>query len=122
MTAPRQKDIFYNVALPLAAGCLLYALHPTAQWQTVLKNYLPDALWAYAFFSCMLIIWQRRINFTWILITVLVVAVFELLQSKQVIGGTGDIADLVVYLIFGAIALFINKYFILKFKPKSKPL
>ena len=122
MTIAKQKDAICNVILPVIAGSLFYLLPPTGQLLQFLRNYLPDGLWAYAFFSCILIIWQRHINFAWILITILIVTAFELLQSQHIIRGTGDFFDLVIYLVFGGIALFTNKYFILKFNSKSKPL
>lgn len=110
-----------NVALPVMAGSLLYLLPLTAHSLQFLRNYLPDGLWAYAFFSCILIIWERHINFIWVFIVVLIVATFEWLQSAHIIRGTGDLIDLAVYLAFGGLALSINKYF-LKLQSKSKPL
>ena len=87
-----------------------------------LRNYLPDGLWAYAFLSCILIIWDRHINYIWIFAIVLTFGMFELEQMKQFVKGTGDFFDFVCYLIFGGIALVTNRYFLTKYnsKPKTK--
>ena len=122
MTTPRLRDMFCNVLLPIIMGYLFYLLPLKSQSLKLLKNYLPDGLWAYAFFSCVLVIWGRHINFSWIFITVLTFAAFEFLQSKHIINGTGDIFDFVIYLIFGGIALSVNKYFFLKFRLKPKSI
>jgi len=122
MTTLKIRDTVYNVTFPIIIGCVFYFLPLTGQFLKLLKNYLPDGLWAYAFFSSILIIWGRHLNFIWICITVLIFAAFELLQSKHIIKGTGDFFDFITYLIFGGIALFTNKYFFAKFNSKPKPL
>jgi hypothetical protein len=122
MSLAKLKDTMLNVAVPVVTGCLFYVVPFTGQFFSLLKNYLPDGLWAYAFFSGMLIIWERQIHLIWVLITILVFGAFEFFQWKHVISGTGDWGDFFIYLFFAATALFINQYFITKFKPKPKPL
>jgi hypothetical protein len=76
----------------------------------VIKNYLSDGLWAYAFISCILIIWDRKINPLWILITLFISVLFELLQRFHLLNGTGDVLDIGVYCFFFTVALITNKF------------
>ena len=99
-------DLVVNTALPLFSGTLIYFLGNTS-----VKNYLPDGLWAYALTSVILIIWNRGINFLWVILVILLSAGFELLQYFHLVPGTGDVADAIVYLLSIAIALVLNRLF-----------
>ncbi|MBS1736314.1 MAG: hypothetical protein JSS98_06845 [Bacteroidetes bacterium] len=78
----------------------------------MIQNYLPDGLWAYALQSCILIIWNRKINIIWSIAIMLFAVIFELLQYLHFINGTGDFFDIIIYFIFFGIALSANKFFI----------
>ncbi|HLP47034.1 MAG TPA: hypothetical protein VK469_13870 [Candidatus Kapabacteria bacterium] len=97
-------DICINVILPLGLGFIFYFL-PVGQF---VRNYLPDGLWAYSLTSMILIIWNRRINSSWIIILIGFFLIFESLQYLQLVNGTGDIVDILFYLFFFFIALITN--------------
>ena len=107
----KSSDILLNIILPLLLGLLIYGAVEFINIPDVIRNYLPDGLWAYAFISCILVIWGREINRVWIALIFLFSVCFELLQYHHVIPGTGDIGDVSVYFIFFGIALRFNPIF-----------
>lgn len=78
------------------------------------RNQLPDGLWAYAFASCILIIWRRQVNVAWLGVMAILFIALELLQHWGMIPGTADFADLFVYLLFSGAAILINPFLKLK--------
>ena len=74
----------------------------------VVRNYLPDGLWAYSLMSAILVIWQRRIVIGWILAVFALSIGFDTLQYYHWIAGTGDLYDILTYFIFFGISLTIN--------------
>ncbi len=86
----------------------------------LIKHYLPDGLWAFAAVSAILIIWNRQINWWWVLAMGFLFVGFEYLQHIQWIKGTGDILDILVYFIFGYIAILVNPYFKYSFNHYEK--
>lgn len=111
MKITRQTDLLLNVISPLLLGCFIYFLGSYELLPQLLKNYLPDGLWAYAFLSAILIIWNRQLNYTWLFISFLLAACFELLQQYQLLAGTADIADIITYFFFMGAGLFSNRFF-----------
>jgi hypothetical protein len=97
-------DLSLNVFLPLLLGVMLYKI-PTVRF---VRNYLADGLWAYAFMSTMLIVWDRKINFYWLFFVFASFVIFEVLQKMKVIPGTGDIIDVIVYFLFSFLAILAN--------------
>jgi hypothetical protein len=122
MKAGKIFDISLNVATPLLLGWLIYVTAPVIIFPPAVRNYLPDALWAYALISTVLIIWDRVVNPTWIAIAFGMAVCFEWLQHLHVIGGTGDVKDVLAYLTAAIIALRSNIFFKIKLSfenPKS---
>jgi hypothetical protein len=111
MKFTKGPDIVLNIILPLFLGSLVYLAGKPAFIPALIRNYLPDSLWAYAFISSILIIWDRAINRSWIAIVFLAACCFEGLQGLHVIAGTGDIVDIFVYFLSFTIALLLNSYF-----------
>jgi len=107
----RTFDIILNGFLPLVIGLFIYFL-PIGQF---VRNHLPDGFWAYSLTSMILILWRRKFNFLWLSIIILCFFIFEFFQQIKLIQGTGDIIDVICYLIFFTIALITNNYFKLKF-------
>jgi glucose uptake protein GlcU len=62
------KDVVLNIVLPMAIGVLVYALVQTKTNMvlSIIRNWLPDACWAYAFMSALLITWNRTCPLFWI--------------------------------------------------------
>lgn len=117
MTSHVKSDLTLNIFLPLVAGVLIYlftAISSGVTWW--IRNYLPDGLWAYAFASAMLIIWQRDLNLFWLLLVLICGLAFEWMQFRGILSGTGDLADIFVYILFFLIALFFNPFFKRTFK------
>ncbi len=97
-------DFFLNVVIPVALGVTIYLL-PIRQ---EIKNYLPDALWAYAFVSTLLIIWDRKLPIIWLAGILFVFVAFELAQKTGITKGTGDVIDIIIYFISATIAVGVN--------------
>src|SRR5258706_3253405 len=110
MKITRQIDVIVNVFLPVLLGSFRVYLGDPGRAPVLIRNHLPDGLWSYSFMAALLITWNRQVNYLWITIACLLSAGFELLQYFHWIAGTGDIIDLVVYLLFIGIALWVNHY------------
>ena len=104
-------DGFLNVFLPLLAGAFIYWADGRLKIPTVIRYHVPDGVWAYAFASCMLIVWERKIHWPWISGVMIISVVYELLQHYHVIPGIGDIEDVMTYFLFFSIALLSNAFF-----------
>jgi hypothetical protein len=107
----QKSDILLNICLPLALGQFIYWSEKSFIIPTLIKNYLPDGLWAYAFISGILVIWGRVIHMTWIILAFLTAVGYEVLQYLHTIPGTGDIKDVITYFVFFNIALLLNTFF-----------
>lgn len=105
------KDCFLNVFLPLLTGLIVYIDADFFSLPSSVRNYFPDGLWAYAFVSCMLIIWKRNIPVFWLLAIATLFISYEILQYIHFINGTGDAADVATYFLSLIIALHFNTFF-----------
>jgi hypothetical protein len=105
-----KKKIFYNIISPLLLGVFIYYLNFYIFFFDFISNYIPDGLWAYAFTSTILIIWNKRINYLWIIILFIFYFLFEFLQSIHFLKGTGDIIDIIIYFIFSFISIYVNSF------------
>lgn len=114
------KDVSCNMILPLFIGTAVYVLKKIISLPPIIVNYLPDGLWAYSLQSCLLIIWNRKINVLWTAALLMFCAGFEMLQKTQLLSGTGDFYDFIVYSIFITTALLFNNIFSFYFY-KTKP-
>jgi hypothetical protein len=100
MTTEKKKiflDLIFNALLPIIIGTLIYRI-PAVYKLTFIQNYIPDALWAYALSSTIFIIWNRKINYTWLIILFLFFIAFETAQFYKIIVGTGDLWDIIAYI------------------------
>ncbi|SHE36598.1 hypothetical protein [Flavisolibacter ginsengisoli] len=102
-------DFILHTIVPVILGCIIYITGDAHVLPMLLQNHLADGLWAYAFLSCILIIWDRKSNLTWIVLTIVISILFELFQYWHLVAGTGDLGDVVVYLLFFLLALQINQ-------------
>ena len=109
-------DISLNIFLPILLGYSVYILSSFIVVPALIKNHLADGLWAYAFISSILIIWEREINILWICIAFIISCCFELLQFYHQIPGTGDVYDVLSYFLFFIIALKLNQFFKTQFQ------
>lgn len=107
----KHTDIGLNVLLPLLAGFALYLPGIAASTHSFISNYLADGLWAYAFMSTILIIWNRHYNAGWILLLFVLAAGFEICQYTALVSGTGDVYDVIIYYSFFSITIFLNRIF-----------
>jgi hypothetical protein len=106
MTISFKQNIFFNVLMPLLLGYFIYGC---IYLPAIVKNYLPDGLWSYSLTSILFIIWDGKISLFWTAIVFLVFIMFEFLQHINLINGTGDILDVLTYILFYIIALLLNK-------------
>jgi hypothetical protein len=102
-------DFILHTIVPVILGCIIYITGDAHVLPMLLQNHLADGLWAYAFLSCILIIWDRKSNLAWIVLTIVFSILFELFQYWHLVAGTGDLWDVVVYLLFFLLALQINQ-------------
>lgn len=107
----RTIDFLLNVCLPMLIGGSLYFFPINISIFSAIRNQLPDGLWAYALLSCILIVWKREVNVFWTVAVFGAFLAFEWLQHLQIIPGTGDILDVISYVLFGTIALLTNRFF-----------
>ena len=112
----RKTDILISIVIPVILGLPIYLFKDLIYIPTLVKNHLADGLWAYAFISSILIIWDREIKTVWILTTFIISIGFELLQYSHIIPGTGDIYDIITYFLFFGIVLKLNHFFKIKFQ------
>jgi hypothetical protein len=106
-------DIAINVFAPLLFGYMVY-ISPV-QLPRFITDYMADAMWAYAFTSLILIIWQREKQSTWLFASVLTGIIYEACQFWHLLPGVADLFDLLTYFIFFALALRTNNFFKQKF-------
>ena len=104
-------DSLLNVFLPLLVGLFIYWMDGRLKVPTVIRYHVPDGVWAYAFTSCMLIVWERKIHWPWISGVMIISVAYEVLQHYHVIAGIGDIEDVMTYFLFFSIALLSNAFF-----------
>ena len=80
--------------------------------------YLPDFLWAFSMCTGLLSIFSvTKIRLIIIaFVTVLAGALWEALQYADIVRGTGDVIDILLYLAASIIAVVINYYFIRRTK------
>ena len=78
----------------------------------LLRNYLPDFLWAFSFFFLTIIfsfnISEKKYLFISGIYVVFIGIIFEILQYFNIAKGTFDFFDIVIYLIAILIACFIE--------------
>lgn len=111
----RKNDLIFNVVVPLAIGTGLYCI-PT---EPFLRNYVPDGLWAYSLVSLLLILWDRILKPAWMGTVFLLFLLFELLQKRGMILGTGDGFDILAYTLSALAAIGLNAPFKSKFNTKD---
>lgn len=105
-----EKDrVVLLVILPLIAGLFIYWGNRYFLNFGVVRNFLPDGLWAFSLISSFCILWNNKIPKLWILGIFGACLSFEILQFYQVIGGIADPWDLFTYFLFGTSSLLINK-------------
>lgn len=133
----RRSLYFVMCALSLGAGGALYLLCREHSYITVLAEhvlplenlreylhvkdidflnyYFPDFLWSFAFyFGAELIFYPQKRVFTSSVLVLCAGALWELLQYTGIVGGTGDLLDILMYLTAVLTAVLIEKF--LKYK------
>ncbi|MBI5857459.1 MAG: hypothetical protein HZB42_07390 [Sphingobacteriales bacterium] len=120
MKISRSFDIIVNVLFPLLIGYFIYYAGENGFINPMIKNYLPDGLWAYSFTSALLIVWNREINIFWIIIAFVAALSIELLQYFGLMPGTADAFDFLMYAIFILTGLLTNKYYIKLFQSNHR--
>lgn len=100
------------VAMCMPEGLWLDVLRKFMSWGNVpfVKYYFPDYLWAIALSCGLHLIFRPKICAS-VLCTVVVViygGIYELLQYFSVIGGTGDLWDILMYILAGITVNILN--------------
>jgi hypothetical protein len=108
---PYIYDTFLNVFMPLLIGLVIYRTEQYVRIPALIRYYVPDGVWAYAFGSCMLIVWDRKIHWPWIIGALAISVVYEVCQYYHIIPGVGEVKDVLTYLLFFSLALLSNASF-----------
>ena len=104
-------DGFLNVFLPLLTGVFIYRAEQYIHIPALIRYYVPDGLWAYAFASCMLIVWERKIHWPWMIGAMMLSVLYEICQYYHLIAGVGEVRDVMTYFLFFTLALLSNPFF-----------
>jgi len=105
-----QLRFFLLVIFPLGIGAFIYLLNGKMNFSLSVRNYLPDALWAFAFANCWFLIADDSDTMSRtasLLISLLLIVVVELSQLLQFIPGTFDPVDLPVMISSCLFSFFI---------------
>ena len=105
----KNKYFFFTIFIPLFIGALIYILNIK---YAPIRNYLPDFLWAFSFYSSIRIFNSTIQNSYIILICTLFSLFYEIGQSCHLFKGTFDYLDLFFYML-GILSSFIilkNKF------------
>jgi hypothetical protein len=97
---------------PLALGVFIYMLSPDFR---IIRNYLPDTLWSFSFYSTLTIFGAFNSNKRIIFISSVCIFVFyEFGQKYNIFSGTYDYLDFVSYSVGLLLAFFIVEIFYIK--------
>ena len=103
-----KTDLFLNVLFAPCIGNFELLGWKSIFLPLVVRNHLPDGLWAYSMMSAMLLVWQRRIVTGWVIAACALSVGFEIFQYYHWIAGTGDLFDILTYFVFFGLALATN--------------
>lgn len=106
-----RSDLLLNVIIPVLCGISIYQFPGIFGHSGFTRNHLPDGLWAYALSSTLLITWNRKVHTGWFAVAGMLFIFYELMQYFNLLDGTGDVADILIYLTFTALAILLNLYF-----------
>lgn len=110
MGSSRFKIILLHCILPLMAGFIIYISGIENPLSVIIKNYLPDGLWAYAFGTTMLLIWDYRLPWKWLIAGWFILCLTEWLQNSGLMPGTADWLDLLTYTAGYGISISFGQY------------
>lgn len=110
----KSKKIILHCILPLVIGCFIYFFEKSSPILTGVANYLPDGLWSYSLVSLLLLVWDSKVPYIWAIAIIIMFFGTEYLQYYGIIPGTGDIYDLVIYILFGLFSqlMLCNSFFL----------
>lgn len=111
MKISRNFDLLLNVFFPLIIGVFFYFFTSLNFPGILLKNYFPDGLWAYAFMSLILIIWNRQLKWMAVAMVLFCCISTELFQYLKWLKGTADWYDILLYIFFIILAIRMNALF-----------
>ena len=106
----------------LMVGSMLYLIEDAHPLLTTTCNYLPDGLWAASLTALICFIWKNdsMMKIGWCIAGILSMIGFEIAQHFNIVGGTGDIIDCIVYLVSSlAVIYFIGNSHIIKEKKET---
>ena len=101
--------IFLLVVFPLGFGAAIYFIDRIVRVPALIRDYLPDALWSFAFANCWFLTGDKDVmnEIASLLICLLIVFIVEVLQLLQFVPGTFDPIDIGVMFSSCFISFFI---------------
>ncbi|MBR2744782.1 MAG: hypothetical protein IKE01_05775 [Clostridia bacterium] len=107
-----------SIVLPLILGVIIYSLYhykvlaKNNYLSSIIKNYVLDGLWVISFYF-IVVCFMKKITqkYIWVtaIYTVILGALFEICQYKNIVNGTSDYLDIIVYFCASCIACLIEK-------------
>jgi len=117
----RKNMLIWISFTSISIGILIYFLDSlNLGLPAVIRNYLPDALWAISFSASICWLWfdDFKLGTIWYFVCLGSMISFEFLQYIQIIKGTSDFIDIIVYFFFSlTVYLLSYKTIFLKTKP-----
>lgn len=120
------KYYILNITIPLTIGTAIYLLFRNLTYFSfadlsspllnshLIPNWilfqLPDALWAYAFCSCIIAIWKKSSLLTgWLLAAFIAALTLEFAQLAFIVPGTFDWLDIGAYSVGFIVAFLVSR-------------
>lgn len=96
--------------MPLVLGLFIYFSPPLFEHWSLVRNYIPDACWAFSFTYAFFTLWKGQLSPLIRTVPLLLFIGFEFLQKLNVLTGTFDYFDCLTYILAYLLAtVFISK-------------
>jgi hypothetical protein len=92
---------------PLCIGLFIYYSRPLFVPWSVVRNFVPDACWAFSFTYAFFLLWKGTSSFIIKFVPLVLFLGFEFLQKTSVLTGTFDYFDILFYFLAYLLAWLI---------------
>ncbi len=99
------------VIAPLCLGAFIYWVRPLFVPWSYVRNFVPDACWAFSFTYAFFLLWKGELSLAIRMIPILLFLAFEFMQKFEIITGTFDLIDCLAYILSYLLASVIFRYY-----------